>query len=77
MPDVNPDARVLVLYGDVPLIRSDTLRTLLEQSDDRHPALLTAELNNPSGYGRILRDGKGAVTAIVEEADASQIEVLN
>ena len=74
LPDVKPDARVLIVYGDVPLIRADTLRTLLEQSDDRNPALLTAELNNPSGYGRILRDGKGAVTAIVEEADASQAE---
>ncbi|MGB1773393.1 MAG: bifunctional UDP-N-acetylglucosamine diphosphorylase/glucosamine-1-phosphate N-acetyltransferase GlmU [Arenicellales bacterium] len=74
LPDVNPDARVLVLYGDVPLIRAKTLRALLDQSGDSHPALLTAELNNPSGYGRILRDGKGAVTAIVEEADASQAE---
>ena len=74
LPDVKPDARVLIVYGDVPLIRAKTLRTLLELSDDRHPALLTAELNNPSGYGRILRDGKGAVTAIVEEADASQAE---
>ncbi len=74
LPDVNPDARVLIVYGDVPLIRADTLRTLLEQSDDNSPALLTAELNDPSGYGRILRDGKGAVMAIVEEADASQAE---
>ena len=74
LPDVKPDARVLIVYGDVPLIRAKTLRTLLELSDDNSPALLTAELNNPSGYGRILRDGKGAVMAIVEEADASQAE---
>ena len=42
LPDVKPDARVLIVYGDVPLIRADTLRTLLDQSDDNSPLLLTA-----------------------------------
>ena len=63
-----------MVYGDVPLIRADTLRAVLGQCTGQGPALLTAELKDPTGYGRILRDGTGAVTAIVEEADASEAE---
>jgi bifunctional UDP-N-acetylglucosamine pyrophosphorylase/glucosamine-1-phosphate N-acetyltransferase len=62
------DARVLVLYGDVPLIRAQTLRPLLEA---KGLALLTAELPDPHGYGRIVRNKAGRVTSIVEEKDAS------
>ena len=74
LPDLDPGSLALVLYGDVPLIRADTLRTLLEQCAGQDPALLTADVKDPSGYGRILRDGTGAVKAIVEEADASEAE---
>lgn len=61
-------ARVLVLYGDVPLLRMETLRALVEA--DAPLALLIADLPDPSGYGRVLRDGLGRVRAVVEEKDA-------
>jgi len=66
--------RVLILYGDVPLIQTATLERLLQQVDDEHLALLTVELDDPTGYGRILRDGEGRVTAIVEHKDASDAQ---
>jgi bifunctional UDP-N-acetylglucosamine pyrophosphorylase / glucosamine-1-phosphate N-acetyltransferase len=70
MPDVPDGARVLVLYGDVPLITPGTLRRLLESRG--RLALLVAELDKPAGYGRILRDAEGHVAAVVEEKDASE-----
>ena len=67
--DQVPDgARVLVLYGDVPLITAETLRRLLAKQG--RLAVLVAELDNPTGYGRIVRDAEGNVGAIVEEKDA-------
>ena len=63
--------RVLVLYGDVPLIEAPTLERLLAQAGAGQLALLTVELDDPTGYGRILRDAEGRVTAIVEQKDAS------
>jgi len=74
LPELSSDALTLVVYGDVPLIQADTLRAVLAQCTGQGPALLTAELKDPTGYGRILRDDTGAVTAIVEEADASETE---
>ena len=67
-----PDADVLILYGDVPLVRSETLRRLLDASRTG-VAVLTAELADPSGYGRIVRDG-GRVARIVEQKDATEGE---
>jgi len=69
MPDVPDDARVLVMYGDAPLFTAHTLRRLL--AAEGRLALLAAELDNPTGYGRILRDAEGRVAAVVEEKDAS------
>ncbi|WP_168015272.1 bifunctional UDP-N-acetylglucosamine diphosphorylase/glucosamine-1-phosphate N-acetyltransferase GlmU [Halomonas salinarum] len=66
--------KVLVLYGDVPLIRRETLRSLLEQVDEEHMGLLSVTLEDPKGYGRILRNPDGQVTAIVEHKDASEAE---
>lgn len=63
--------KVLILYGDVPLIQSATLQGLLEKVDARQLGLLTVELADPTGYGRILRDVSGQVQAIVEHKDAS------
>jgi bifunctional UDP-N-acetylglucosamine pyrophosphorylase/glucosamine-1-phosphate N-acetyltransferase len=68
MPGVPDEARVLVLYGDVPLIRGETLRRLLDAPGAL--AVLAAELDNPAGYGRIVRDAEGRVAAIVEHKDA-------
>jgi bifunctional UDP-N-acetylglucosamine pyrophosphorylase/glucosamine-1-phosphate N-acetyltransferase len=69
MPDVPDTAQVLVLYGDVPLMRAETLKALL--TDSPRLAVLVAEMENPSGYGRIVRDAEGKVAAIVEQKDAN------
>lgn len=65
---------VLILSGDVPLIRESTLRSLIERHRRRCAAvtLLTARLEMPKGYGRVLRDSGGAITGIVEERDATE-----
>lgn len=68
LPTVPDQARVLVLYGDVPLIRAETLQRLLRAP--RSLAVLAAEPDDPSGYGRIVRDSEGHVAAIVEHKDA-------
>jgi len=70
LPAVAADATVLVLYGDVPLVQAATLRALLERAADG-PALLTATVADPAGYGRILRDGRDALQAVVEDRDAT------
>jgi bifunctional UDP-N-acetylglucosamine pyrophosphorylase / glucosamine-1-phosphate N-acetyltransferase len=70
LPSVADDSIVLVLYGDVPLTRSTTLESLVAQAGNG-PALLTATLQNPAGYGRILRDANGEMTGVVEDKDAS------
>lgn len=69
MPGVPDGARVLVLYADVPLIATETLRGLLNA--DGALAVLVAELADPSGYGRVLRDADGRVAAIIEDKDAN------
>jgi bifunctional UDP-N-acetylglucosamine pyrophosphorylase/glucosamine-1-phosphate N-acetyltransferase len=65
------DHTVLVLYGDVPLIRSDTLQKLVAAAGDGALAMLTVNLENAAGYGRIVRDSQGAVSAIIEHKDAT------
>lgn len=70
MPGIGDEQTVLILYGDVPLITAETLGPLIDAAADS-VALLTVELEQPGGYGRILRDSDGAVQAIVEEKDAS------
>jgi bifunctional UDP-N-acetylglucosamine pyrophosphorylase/glucosamine-1-phosphate N-acetyltransferase len=74
MPAIPDDHRVLVLYGDVPLIRSETLQQLLKTLDDNTVALLSVILRDPSGYGRIVRDNAGNVFRIVEHKDANTKE---
>ena len=70
MPSVPDDARVLVLYGDVPLITAHSLQRLLDAPG--RLAVLAAELPEPTGYGRILRDAEGRVASIVEQKDADE-----
>jgi bifunctional UDP-N-acetylglucosamine pyrophosphorylase/glucosamine-1-phosphate N-acetyltransferase len=70
LPQVPDSALVLVLYGDVPLITAATLRRLIAAAKDGI-ALVTAQLPDPSGYGRIVRDAKNRITGIVEEKDAT------
>jgi len=71
MPALPEQRQVLILYGDVPLIQKATLTKLIDASAGGCLGLLTAELPVPTGYGRIIRDAKGAVIKIVEEKDAS------
>ena len=75
LPQVADDHTVLVLYGDVPLVRADTLRDLLALVSPTQVALLTVMLEDPTGYGRILRDDQGRVRAIVEQKDASPAQL--
>ncbi|MGE8498510.1 MAG: bifunctional UDP-N-acetylglucosamine diphosphorylase/glucosamine-1-phosphate N-acetyltransferase GlmU [Pseudomonas sp.] len=65
---------VLILYGDVPLIETATLERLLGKVNDQQLGLLTVELADPTGYGRIVRNGDGVVQAIVEHKDASDAQ---
>ena len=76
LPKLDTDLPTLVLYGDVPLTTQKTLKKLAKLADgvrgqDSALALLTQNLNNPTGYGRIVRDADGSVKEIVEEKDAS------
>ncbi|WP_177433219.1 bifunctional UDP-N-acetylglucosamine diphosphorylase/glucosamine-1-phosphate N-acetyltransferase GlmU [Thiohalobacter thiocyanaticus] len=75
LPNVPDDARILILYGDVPLIGQDTLAALADAAGDDSLGLLTATLPDPTGYGRIVRDNHHCVTGIVEQKDASEAEL--
>ncbi len=70
LPEVQDGDQVLVLYGDVPLVRPQTLRRLLDAAGGERVAVLTACLDDPTGYGRIVRDEAGQLARIVEEKDA-------
>ncbi len=73
LPVLSADT-VLILYGDVPLIEVDTLQRLLERVTPEQLGLLTVTLDDPTGYGRIVRDAQGQVSAIVEHKDASDAQ---
>ena len=73
VPWMNDDGPTLVLYGDVPLVRVETLKRLLDGAGDAI-GLLTVELTDPTGYGRIVRDAGGSVQRIVEQKDAGERE---
>jgi bifunctional UDP-N-acetylglucosamine pyrophosphorylase / glucosamine-1-phosphate N-acetyltransferase len=74
MPRISPDADVLILYADVPLIRPSSLNQLVKASRDGI-AVMTAELEDATGYGRIVRNGPHNVARIVEHKDASRGEL--
>jgi len=71
LPALGRDGVTLILYGDVPLVRESTLRELVAMATQGPLALLTVELADPSGYGRVLRNQSGRVAAIVEHKDAT------
>ena len=73
VPFITADT-ILILYGDVPLIEVETLQRLLTHVAPQQLGLLTVELDDPTGYGRIVRDAAGKVTAIVEQKDANDAE---
>ena len=74
LPTIADEHRVLVLCGDVPLISASSLEQLLADSGPDGAGLLTADVDDPRGYGRVLRNETGAVVAIVEDADATPEE---
>ncbi len=75
MPAVADEDTVLVLYGDVPLINPDTLKRLVDLAGPNSLALITVELDDPAGYGRIVRDKNGSVVSITEEKDADSAQL--
>ena len=75
LPALQDDALVLVLYGDVPLIRRSTLEELVKLAGPKAMSLLTMVVDNPSGYGRIVRNKRGQVLGIVEQKDASKAQL--
>src|SRR5579864_7256040 len=74
LPEIPDSHRVLILYGDVPLLRLETLQRLVSASRSSGLGLLTARVASPTGYGRIVRGKRGEPQRIVEEADASAKE---
>ena len=71
VPELCSDAVVIVLYGDVPLIRPGTIKKILGVVTEKAMGLLTINLDQPTGYGRIVRNTKGDITEIIEQKDAS------
>lgn len=71
VPNIENEDKVLIVYGDVPLTRPDTFKALLDSADENTIGLLTVVLDNPAGYGRVVRNENGDVMGIIEEKDAS------
>ena len=70
LPALTPGSKTLILYGDVPLIKTETLRAMLEAVNETSMAVLTASLDDATGYGRIVRNDNNEVLSIVEHKDA-------
>ncbi|KAA0258654.1 UDP-N-acetylglucosamine diphosphorylase/glucosamine-1-phosphate N-acetyltransferase [Deferribacter autotrophicus] len=68
------DGKVLILCGDMPLVKAQTLKQFVEEAKNSDVALITTLMDDPTGYGRIIRDGKKQVLKIVEEKDANDYE---
>ncbi len=75
LPACDPQGRVLVLYGDVPLVSPSTLQNFLASTHNEAVAVLVADLKNPTGFGRIVREPSGRLARIVEHRDASPAEL--
>jgi bifunctional UDP-N-acetylglucosamine pyrophosphorylase/glucosamine-1-phosphate N-acetyltransferase len=74
MPQTPDENRALILFGDVPLLRVATLQRLLEQTPADEAAVLSVDMDDPTGYGRVLRNGENVV-GIVEQKDANETEL--
>jgi bifunctional UDP-N-acetylglucosamine pyrophosphorylase / glucosamine-1-phosphate N-acetyltransferase len=73
---LDPTQPTLILYGDVPLTKASTLQALLKSAGKTKLAILTVKLDDPTGYGRIVRNAEGLITGIVEQKDANAQERL-
>jgi bifunctional UDP-N-acetylglucosamine pyrophosphorylase/glucosamine-1-phosphate N-acetyltransferase len=74
MPSVDDDSIVLILFGDVPMVSSQTIREALDAAADDALVVVSVMLDNPYGYGRIIRGADGRMTDIREQKDASEAE---
>jgi len=74
LPFISEESKVLVLYGDVPLITSETLKKLITTTPEESVGIITATLDNPFGFGRIIRDQENNITRVVEEKDTNAFE---
>jgi len=74
MPETPDDNQALILYGDVPLLTQATLTKLLDETPANEVSVLTVDMSDPTGYGRVVRDGDNVV-GIVEQKDASEAEL--
>jgi bifunctional UDP-N-acetylglucosamine pyrophosphorylase/glucosamine-1-phosphate N-acetyltransferase len=75
LPDLKNESITLVLYGDVPLVKEETLRKLLKRVSNNSLGLLTVKMEDPRGYGRIIRDKKNLVKKITEQKDAEEAQL--
>jgi len=75
IPHINDNSICLILYGDVPLIKTETLEKLIHKAKPSGFSLLIVELENPFGYGRIIRDSNNAIQSIIEQKDASKDQI--
>lgn len=73
IPACRPESTVVVLFGDVPLLTHHTLASVIEMAASG-PVVLAAEVADPSGYGRVVRDGQGSFVRVVEHKDANEQE---
>ncbi|PKM30037.1 MAG: UDP-N-acetylglucosamine diphosphorylase/glucosamine-1-phosphate N-acetyltransferase [Gammaproteobacteria bacterium HGW-Gammaproteobacteria-11] len=76
LPDIQDAEQILVLYGDVPLLRVETLKALSDKAGKACLGMLTVEMQDPTGYGRIVRGADNQVLAIVEQKDANAAQLL-
>ena len=75
IPHINDNSICLILYGDVPLIKTETLQILTDKAESSGFSLLSVVMENPFGYGRIIRDSNNSILSIVEQKDASKDEL--
>lgn len=75
LPQLDEQALTLVVYGDVPLVNAETLRSLVRSAENTGISILTADFEDPTGYGRIVRDSCGEIVRIVEQKDATAQEL--
>ena len=75
IPHINDNSICLILYGDVPLIKTETLQILTDKAESSGFSLLSVMIENPFGYGRIIRNSNNSILSIVEQKDASKDEL--